>query len=281
MSNFRSRPKPSSAPTSWDRSGPWYDKIVSERGHHFHQSLLIPKTLNWLQESGPAKSLVDLGCGQGVLARALDKDLPYLGIDASQTLLKKAQRQSKSPKQRFARADLSSRETSIKKERADFSHAVMLLSLQNMADGQMALINARRLLKSKGHLLLILNHPCFRIPRQSSWKMDEQQMVQSRCINAYLSPLAIPIVTNPGRSEQLAEEPKSVVSFHQPLSTLTQWLCASGFFIAKIDEWISEKVSEGKFARAENRARREIPLFLALHAIADRSPHESLPTLTP
>jgi len=37
--------------------------------------------------------------------------------------------------------------------------------------------------------------------------------------------------------------------------------------IANLEEWTSDKVSFGKSARSENRARREFPLFLAIKAV--------------
>jgi hypothetical protein len=40
----------------------------------------------------------------------------------------------------------------------------------------------------------------------------------------------------------------------------------AGFMIAKIEEWTSDKESEGKTAKQENRARAEFPLFMAIQA---------------
>jgi len=37
--------------------------------------------------------------------------------------------------------------------------------------------------------------------------------------------------------------------------------------ISDLEEWTSDKVSAGKSARAENRARSEFPLFLAIKAV--------------
>jgi hypothetical protein len=44
-------------------------------------------------------------------------------------------------------------------------------------------------------------------------------------------------------------------------------LFENGFAIEKIEEWTSEKQSEGKMARAENRARDEFPMFMAILAV--------------
>jgi hypothetical protein len=41
----------------------------------------------------------------------------------------------------------------------------------------------------------------------------------------------------------------------------------AGFVIEEIEEWTSDKESEGRAGRMENRSRNEIPLFMAIGAI--------------
>jgi hypothetical protein len=41
----------------------------------------------------------------------------------------------------------------------------------------------------------------------------------------------------------------------------------AGFVITRIEEWTSDKESEGKAAKQENRARAEFPLFMAIQAL--------------
>jgi hypothetical protein len=130
-----------------------------------------------------------------------------------------------------------------------------------MEDGRSAIASAARHLKPKGKLILVLNHPAFRIPRQSAWGYDEKTKTQYRRINAYMKPLKIPIAMHPGKKESF-----TTYSFHHPLSTYTHWLEKSSFSILSIEEWCSDKKSEGGRAKAEDRARLEFPLFLALIA---------------
>jgi hypothetical protein len=126
-------------------------------------------------------------------------------------------------------------------------------------DPEMAFKNAYSHLAPQGKLLIVMNHPCFRIPRQSSWGIDEAKKLQYRRIDLYMSSLKIPIQTNPGR-----EPSSSTVSFHHPLSFYFQSLAKAGFMIETAQEWISDKKSTGAKASMENRSRKEFPLFLAL-----------------
>ena len=108
----------------------------------------------------------------------------------------------------------------------------------------------------------MLNHPAFRIPKESSWGFDEKAKVQYRRIDRYLSDIKAKIDMHPGtkRSEQ-------TLSFHRPLQAYAKALFKQNFSVRRLEEWSSDKKSEkGPRADAEDRARKEIPLFLALEA---------------
>jgi SAM-dependent methyltransferase len=241
---------------SWDAAEKWYSGCVGKEGHYYHQAVILPRLLPLL-ELDKKGSLLDLGCGQGVLARYIPKSLEYLGIDASKELVKEAKKLSK--EREFIVADASKE---LPTEKRDFDAACFLLSFQNMEDGEGAIRSVAKHLKVGGRLVLILNHPCFRIPRQSSWGIDEKMKLQYRRVNGYMSSQKIPIQISPG-NEKLG----NTYSYHNPLSAYSLWLRKAGFMIGAIEEWCSDKKSEGAKARMEDRARREIPLFLALKAI--------------
>jgi ubiquinone/menaquinone biosynthesis C-methylase UbiE len=243
---------------SWENSSSWYDKIVGPKGHYYHEHVVIPGTLNWLASSSPLK-LVDLACGQGVLARHLPRSASYLGIDASPSLIRTAQEANQNRNHKFLRADLTE---PLSLPERDFSHATIILALQNSAKPDLMLKNAAQLLQKGGKLILVLSHPCFRIPRQSSWQIDAPKKLQFRRIDRYLTPLQIPIQTHPSQRDQSPE----TWTYHFSLSHLSKWLSECGFLIERLDEWCSDKKSSGKTAPMENRCRSEFPLFLAVLA---------------
>ncbi|MES2273511.1 MAG: class I SAM-dependent methyltransferase [Chlamydiota bacterium] len=244
---------------NWDSSERWYNSCVGEKGHYYHQSVVLPGALRLLhlQEKG---ALLDLGCGQGVLARQLPEQISYWGVDLSSELIASARKLTQRKNTEFLVADASGK---IPLEKKDFDSACFILSLQNMEHPEGAISNARRHLKDNGKLLIVLNHPCFRIPRQSSWGVDESAKLQYRQINSYMTPQKIPIQTNPGQKEQSSV----TYSYHYPLSAYAGWLRKEGFVITHLEEWCSDKKSEGAKARMEDRARREIPLFLSILAM--------------
>jgi len=242
--------------TSWETSSSWYDKIVGDKGHYYHQHVIIPGILKLLQLK-PGHRLLDLACGQGVLARYLPQNVDYVGIDASFSLIQEAQKKSH---HHFIVGDVSKPLNEGK-----FTHVSIILALQNIEEGGAVVKNAAVHLEKDGKCIIVLNHPCFRIPRQSAWGVDETKKLQYRRIDRYLSPLKIPIQTHPG-----TQNSEKTWTFHHCLSDYTRWLQASGFVIEVIEEWVSNKKSLGGQARMENRSREEFPLFLAILVKLDR-----------
>jgi ubiquinone/menaquinone biosynthesis C-methylase UbiE len=245
--------------TSWETSSSWYDKLVGAKGHYYHQQLIIPGVLNILErEKRVQPHILDLACGQGVLSRHLPKGIKYLGIDASESLIHAAKGYPIKGHQYFLH-DLSH---PLSLPYQEFTHATCILAVQNFAHPLTLFKTAHAHLKPGSPFICVLNHPCFRIPRQSSWGIDAEKKWQYRRVDRYMSPLKIPIQTNPsqeGKSE-------STLTFHLPLSEYTQLLKQAGFVIDYMEEWCSDKKSTGKNAQMENKSRLEFPLFLTLVA---------------
>lgn len=242
--------------TSWEAVTDWYDKKVGEEGHYYHQHVIIPHLKPLFNKDS---NVLDLACGQGILARHLPKGAGYTGVDISPSLIQAAKKYDQQKNHNYHVQDVT---TPLPFEPNSFTHAVIVLALQNIAHPEKVLQNCREMLKKKGQLILILNHPCFRIPRQSSWGVDEGKKLQYRRIDHYMTPLKIPIQMQPSKGQRSTQ----TVSFHRPLSFYSRALHEAGFSIQLIEEWCSDKMSTGKAAKMENRARKEIPLFLALLA---------------
>jgi len=244
--------------TSWDRVGKWYDSTVGDEGHYYHRTLIMPNSLKLLKLTAQS-SLLDLACGQGVLSRQIPPNASYVGLDIAPSLIHSAKQQKTNPHHQFFVADATK---SLPLEKHDFTHAAIVLALQNIEEPLKIFKNAHKHLLPGGKFLIILNHPCFRIPRQSSWKVDTDNKIQYRRIDSYMSSMKIPIQTHPSKGEKST----ATWSFHHPLGKYTQWLQETEFTIDLIEEWCSDKVSEGKAAKMENRSRQEIPLFMAILA---------------
>ncbi|MFM7604594.1 MAG: class I SAM-dependent methyltransferase [Prosthecobacter sp.] len=241
--------------TSWEKSADWYDRIIGERGSELYQTVVIPGALKLLNVKHGDRVL-DLGCGQGVFCRAMaQKGADVTGVDASPTLIQKAKAYPVRPPIRYL-----ARDAAHIGDLGLFDSLSAILCVQNMEKLDDVTAAASRALKPGGRMLWVMNHPAFRIPRQSSWGFEDERKLQYRRLDAYSSELSIPIVMHPGKHDS-----ESTVSFHRSLENLTKFGFAHGLVINGIEEWHSHKASQpGPRARAENRARKEFPLFLAL-----------------
>ncbi len=244
--------------TAWEQQGKWYNKLVGPKGHYYHEHVVLPGVNRLLALKKDSKVL-DVGCGQGIFGKSIPSEMSYIGLDLSQSLIQFAKQADRSSHHTYVVADVTKPFPTPSQQ---FTHAVAILSLQNIEQVDQTIKEVANALKTAGKFVFVINHPSFRIPKQSGWGIREENKLQYRYVQAYMSSMKIPITMHPG------DRPSEITwSFHRPLSYYSQLLKAHGFMIEAIEEWVSDKVSVGPAAKSENRARNEIPLFMAISAI--------------
>ncbi len=262
--------KPSETPTDWDNVADWYDQLVGESGSEYHREVVLPGTLRLLAAK-PGDHVLDLACGQGVLCRLLAaRGIEATGVDAAAELIRSArQRQVPAPPTaaptpiaptHYHVAD--AKETEFLPA-GQFTSAACVLAIQNMHPLAAVFGGVARLLKPGGRLVIVMMHPCFRGPKETQWGWDDKGMIQYRRTDRYLLPRKTPIVTHPGK-----DPGKYTWSFHKPIEAYVKALRNAGMLVDAIEEWPSHKKStSGPRAPAENVAREEIPMFMAIRAV--------------
>lgn len=243
---------------SWNNVSKWYTKVTENGGHYYHSHVVLPQVLK-LTKFDTSSRVLDVGCGTGVLGEVLPKDVSYLGIDLSTNLINEAKKRDRNRLHEYKLLDAGK----IDSLQGLFSHIFFILSFQNMENGQKIINLASQKLGKNGQLILVLNHPAFRIPRQSSWQIDQNRKIEYRRIDRYLSDLKIPVNMNP----HLKSQAQFTWSYHYSISTIFKFLSDNNLHVVSLEEWNSDKISTGKNARQENRARNEFPLFLAIKAV--------------
>lgn len=249
-----------SSETGWDKVAGWYDRHVTEASDH-HRDIIIPGALKLLDPKKGEK-IIDVGCGQGVFCRELAvMGAQVVGIDASKKLIDLAKKRSGEKFNIHYRVADAGDIEGI--QDSTFDAACSILAIQNMENLDAVAKETARVLKKNGRLIWVLNHPCFRIPRQSGWGFDEKRKLQYRRIDRYMTEMKIPIQMHPGSAPGV-----HTWTFHRPLSAYFDRLGSLGFAVTKLEEWTSKRQSRpGLKAKAENTAREEIPLFLAISAV--------------
>lgn len=244
------------AQESWGGVASWYVKHL-ESPDTYHAKVILPNLLRLISPK-KGERILDIACGEGFFTRALSEaGAKAEGVDVGEELLSYAKQKTPDiPYHTGSAEDLSAF------PKGKFDHVLIALAIQNIAHADKVIAGAHRLLKAKGAFHIVMNHPAFRIPRQSAWEWNEKGSLQSRRVDAYLSESSADIEMHPGRSDS----PKTV-SYHRPLQYYFKALTNADFVVDRLEEWISHRTSDsGPRAAAENKSRKEIPLFLYIRA---------------
>jgi SAM-dependent methyltransferase len=215
-----------------------------------------------LLEPSPGDAILDLGCGQGVLAPHIARaGAHYMGVDASPRMLDLGRRRHGSCG-KFVLGDARHLPDIKELSPASFDSVAFLLSLQDMDPLEEAIAGAAWALKPRGRVVLLLTHPAFRVPRQSGWGWDEGRKLMFRRVDRYLTSLPVPMKALPGKDVRATTR-----SFHRPIQAYVNGLAEHELLTEHLDELPAHKLeSTEPGGRAETIARREIPLFLAIRA---------------
>ncbi len=253
--------------TSWGKVADWYNKHLETNDDTYHQKVVFPNMLRILGDT-QGKKVLDLACGQGIFSEKLrDQGALVTGVDVGKELIQLAEQNSLSVKQKGTHKvtyHVASADDLYMLKNESFDIVICVLAFQNIENLQKTIAEASRVLIKGGRLLFVLNHPSFRNPRKTFWAFNEADDTQYRRVDEYMSESHIKIDMTPGSSTNK----KFTVSFHRPLQVYVKALSKAGFAITHLEEWISHKESEkGPKQRAENKSRKEIPMFMCVEAV--------------
>lgn len=249
--------KKDSKSTSWGKVSNWYDSVVLDNDS-YQQKVILPNLLRILDLKSQ-DTVLDIACGQGIFSHETSKYVSYVtGFDIGAELIEIAN-QNKFKNEDFLVANAGEK-FPFKNEQ--FDKAFCVLAIQNIKNLENVLRETSRVLKKGGKFVFVLNHPAFRVPQESDWGFDEAKKTQYRKVSAYMSEKTVSIVMNPGNAKS-----EKTISFHRPLQVYFKALHKAQLVVTRLEEWISHKESEkGPRKVAEDRARKEIPLFMMIEA---------------
>lgn len=241
--------------TSWEKVAPWYSDHLASTDT-YQEKVIVPNLVRFVSLKKGEKVL-DLGCGDGYFTRVLKKEGGDVsGIDASKSLVEKAKKVDPKGNYSVKKAE----EMQGVKEKYDT--VVSVLAFQNMKYGEKVFEIVKKHLTEKGRFVLVLNHPAFRVPKESDWYFDSTRNEQGRVVYKYMSEVSLPIVMNPGSKK---ENQEVTYSFQRPMQWYVKQANKNGLALTRMEEWISHKGSQkGPRQKAEDQARKEIPMFMVI-----------------
>ncbi|MEW2115353.1 class I SAM-dependent methyltransferase [Streptomyces sp. NPDC005474] len=147
---------------TWDTIADWYAERVRTGSamHEFARDVL----LNELPSDLQGQRILDLGCGEGLITRALAmRGGSVVGIDPSSRMIDhaRATEQTGATGARYAVDDGGSLDTVAT---SSVEWVTAGLSLNNVPDLAAAIRAVRRVLVPAGHLIFTVPHPCFETP---------------------------------------------------------------------------------------------------------------------
>lgn len=242
--------------TSWNKVADWYDQLL-KNDDSYQAKVILPNLLRVL-ELKKGEQVYDLACGQGYFSNVFAYEgANVIASDLSKKLIETAKKDSKEKVIFYITP--AHRAQFLKDNSIDT--IVVVLAIQNIENVNEVLVECKRVLKKDGRIVFVLNHPAFRVPQASDWHFENG--VQSRLISKYLSESKLSIDMTPG--EKNPKKKISTISFHRSLQYYVKLFSKNNFAITRLEEWISHKQSgTGPRQNAEDKARKEIPMFMCL-----------------
>jgi ubiquinone/menaquinone biosynthesis C-methylase UbiE len=233
---------------TWDSIADWYAGLVRDGSamHEFSRDIL----LSLLPPALAGEHVLDVGCGEGVVTRALAaRGATVVGVDPTSALIAHARAAEQSdPTGASYREDDGLTLSTVGSESMDWVTAA--LSLNNISDLPSAIGSIKRVLKPDGRLVFTVPHPCFDGPDASSHALDG---TVRRVIGDYLA-----------EGFWRSSHPQSVRragNYHRTITSYVTTLLGHGFSL----EVLAEPAPEQKVT-ATNPHRGALPPFLLIRA---------------
>ena len=245
---------------TWNTIADWYTELLRTGSslHAFNRDIILDR----LPDELSGQRVLDLGCGEGTVTRALaGRGARVLGIDSAPRMIEHAlAAEDGRPTGARYRVDDGCTLATVATDSVDWVTAG--LSLNNVPDLGAALAAVRRVLVRGGHLVFTIPHPCFEAPR-ATWT-DAEQGRPRRVVGDYLAE-GFWRSANPQGVRRAGNQ-------HRTLSTYLTALPTQDFQLEAVAE-----PTPGAEVAAEQPQRADLPPFLLVHA----SRRGGAPTRTP
>jgi SAM-dependent methyltransferase len=232
---------------AWEENAAAWVEWARAPGHdsywRFHRDLFLEIL------PSPSGRTLDLGCGEGRLARdlaALGHDV--VGIDVVPAMVAAAREAA--PEMELHVADAAA----LPFEDGSFGLVVAFMSLQDVDDLHGAIRQAARVLAPGGRFCLAVVHPFGSAGSFTERAPDAHFVIEGSYLDERTTDLA---VERDGRAMRF-------VSRHRPLETYVEQLAACGFLLERLRE---PKLPEAAFRDASGWRWQRMPLFLHLRAV--------------
>lgn len=250
----------------WDELSDWYDEKQGETGD-LGDKAFIDSVLLRLIGNCQGMDVLDLGCGNGYLARKLAREgARVTAVDSSLRMLEKAKAHDPADSLKVKYVHSDARLLSGIAD-ASFDLVYASMSLMDIEEAEAAIGEVSRVLRGGGRFVASISHPCFDNGSNSGWIVQRAgagPIKVYRGIRAYRGLFSEQMPWKLGNNETMFTR-----SFHRPLNWYARVLRAKGFAITALEEpepaqeFLEKERQKGNL---QSLGFLEVPLHLVIEA---------------
>ena len=215
----------------WNKKAQFWDELHGDEGNAFHRRLIEPSVLQLL-DLRDGESILDIGCGNGALARRLAaRGANVTAIDFSEQLIKFARRRSvaKGINVYYVVCDATDEAALMQLGTGRFDAITCTMTLMDMPTIEPLSHAVRSLLSERGRFVFSTMHPAFNSnnPIFVHEKEDRDGIVSEHFAVKLRAYLDLPPVKGAGAPG----EPTPHYYYHRPLSELLGTAFAAGLML--------------------------------------------------
>jgi len=220
----------------WDKKADFWDALHGEQGNIFHRQLVAP-TVERLVRLKKGERLLDIACGNGVMARRFAAlGAKVTAVDFSAALIERAQErgQRSGALIDYAVVDVTDENALLSLGESQFDAIVCTMAFMDIPDIDSLFRASKRLLNEKGRFVFATAHPAFNSNNPIFGRETKDD--QGRLETGHYIRLSAYLDIKPTKGVGAPQEPYPHIYYHRTLSGLLGSAFAAGFVLNGLEE---------------------------------------------